>query len=131
MHRKRASVLATPGDLPADADDFGAAGPAIIAEVSIVLAMKRLGHQQVDVFPRQFFCRISEKFFRRGVGGSHHTALVDCDYRVRGGIENSAHELSGAAQFLLGLQPRAHIARDLAGADYLSLAIAYRRYRNR
>ena len=68
VHGERSAVFSLAGDFAADADDFRLAGPAIMADVGIVLGMKRLD-QAIDIAADKFFSFVAEQSFSGRVDG--------------------------------------------------------------
>src|SRR5439155_2309473 len=101
LQGKRAAVLPLPLHLPPDANDPGLAGPEIVLQILIVLAVVRLGHQHVDVSPDQFIRAVAEQARDGGIDRLDGPLGVDGDDAVHGGLDGPAQAGLAFAQRLV------------------------------
>ena len=113
IDRKRRPVFPPRHHLPADADDPGLAGAAIIGEIPVVLLPVRRRHQDIDVFSDDLSGLVSESLLGGAIHRFNQATLIDGDNALDGGLEN------GAQSFLAVRQRRLRevrlSARDFGG----------------
>ncbi len=90
VHREGRAVLAATLHLAADADDLCLTGSPVVAEVAVVLAAVRLGHQHLDVLPDDLGRPVAEQLLAGRVEHEHGAGRVDQDHPVDGGLDHRA-----------------------------------------
>ena len=97
MYRKRCSVRAPPGHLPADADDPFFTRAEVPRDVPVVPGPVGLGHQQGHVVSNDLLGRKTEHALRSGIEIQNRAAVVDHDDAVGGRVHERPEP--GAVQF--------------------------------
>src|SRR6185436_4795830 len=93
VNGKNGSVPAARHDLAADADDLALAGLQMMAKVAVMAAVKRLGHQDIDVATDQLVAGETEHVLDGRVERADQSQLIDDDYGADGRLQRGLQHL--------------------------------------
>ncbi len=96
VHGKGRAILAPACHFPADADNLALAGVAVLADIAVVLAPVRLGHEYLDILPNQLCSRVAEQLFRGWVYALDEAHLINRDDGIDGRLQYARELVQGS-----------------------------------
>src|SRR5436190_9292948 len=102
VHGEDRSILTTPDDLAADADDLLFPGLAVVLQIPVVLPAVGLGHEYPDIPPDHFHRGVTENALGSRVEAVDDAVLVNSDDSIDGRCQDGVGAGLTVAQGFFG-----------------------------